>query len=111
MVNQIEPQQRKERPMTHTRHMRTRMNHRGIPQDLVELVLQHGEVQQDKYVLDRKTLEHLLADTRCLERTIIRALDKGGVVVVETDNRLITTYAKNSYDRRRARTYVRGRRW
>jgi hypothetical protein len=97
--------------MDRTRHMQTRMNHRGISQDLVDLVLELGEVQQDKYVLDRKTLERLLTETRCLERTIIRALDKGGMVVVETDNRLITTYTKNSYDRRRARAYVRDRKW
>jgi hypothetical protein len=97
--------------MTHTRHMQTRMNHRGIPQDLVDLAREHGEVQQDRYVLGRKTLERLLAETRRLERTIIRALDKGGLVVVETDNRLITTYTKKSYDRRRARSYVRNRQW
>jgi hypothetical protein len=97
--------------MTHTRHMQTRMNHRGIPQDLVNLALEHGEVRQDKYILDRKTLERLLAETRCLERKIIRALDKGGLIVVETDNRLITTYTKDSFDRRRARAYVRDRKW
>jgi Domain of unknown function (DUF4258) len=97
--------------MTHTRHMMTRMNHRGIPQDLVDLALEHGEVLQDKYVLGRKTLERLLTEIRDRERTIIRALDKGGVVVVESDNRLITTYTKGSYDRRRARAYVRERKW
>jgi len=52
-----------------------------------------------------------LAENRDRQRTIIRALDKAGVVVVEDGNRLITTYTKKSYDRRRARAYVRERKW
>jgi hypothetical protein len=91
--------------------MTTRMNHRGMSQDLVDLALEYGEPQQDKYVLNRNSLERLLAELRGLERTVIRALDKGGVVVVEEGGQLITTYSAKSYDRRRARAYVRERRW
>jgi hypothetical protein len=41
---------------------------------------------------------------RDLERTAMRALDKGGLVVVEGDDgTLITTYNLDSYDRARAR--------
>ena len=97
--------------MAHTRHMLTRMNQRGFTQDLVDLALRYGECQHDKYVLTQKGLERLLADLRDLERTIIRALDKGGVVVVEDAGQLITTYAAKSYDRRRAHGYVRERQW
>jgi hypothetical protein len=97
--------------MAHTRHMLTRMNHRGFTQDLVDLALGYGECQHDKYVLTRKGLERLLADLRDLERTVLGALDKGGVVVIEEGNQLITTYAAKSYDRRRARAYVRERQW
>lgn len=97
--------------MTHTRHMMTRMNQRGMTQDLVDLALEYGECQHDKYILTRKGLERLLADLRTLERTVVRALDKGGVVVVEDGNQLITTYTTKSYDRRRVRAYVRQRQW
>jgi hypothetical protein len=97
--------------MDHTRHMLTRMNQRAITRDLVELALQYGECQNDKYVLNRSGLRQLLAAVRDLERTVLRALDKGGVVVVEEDGQLITTYNAKSYDRRRARAYVRERQW
>lgn len=97
--------------MAHTRHMITRMNQRGITQDLIYLALEYGESQDDKYVLTRKGLQHLLDEVRNLERTVIRALDKGGLVVVEDAGQLITTYAAKSYDRRRARAYVRDRQW
>jgi hypothetical protein len=98
--------------MAHTtRHMTTRMNQRGITQDLVDLALKYGECQHDKYVLTRRRLEQILAALRQTERTVIRALDKGGVVVVEDGGQLITTYTTKSYDRRHARAYVRDRTW
>jgi hypothetical protein len=91
--------------------MIARMNQRGITQDLVDLALQYGECQHDKYVLTRKGLQHLLGALRDLERTVLRALDKGGVVVVEEAGELITTYSTKSYDRRRTRSFVRERQW
>src|SRR5256885_8060190 len=97
--------------MGHTRHMLTRMNQRGIGQDLIDLALHYGERQDEKHILNRKSLERLLAELRQLERTVIRALDKGGIVVVEELGQLITTYTARSYDRRRARSHVRERRW
>jgi hypothetical protein len=97
--------------MTHTRHMITPMNHRGMTQDLVGLALEYGECQHDKYVLTRKGLQHLLDEVRNIERTVMRALDKGGVIVVEDAGQLITTYSAKSYDRRRTRAYVRERQW
>ena len=53
----------------------------------------------------------MLAALRQAERAVIRALDKGGVVVVEDGGQLITTYSTKSYDRRRTRAYVRERKW
>ncbi len=97
--------------MTRTHHMVTRMNQRGMTQDLIDLALEYGECQQDRYVLTRKGLQQLVEKLRRLERTALRALDKGGVVVVEEAGQLITTYSAKSFDRRRARSYVRDRRW
>jgi hypothetical protein len=75
-----------------TRHMAARMNQRGIPRDFVDLALEYGEIDQDKRVLNRKCLQRILDDLRSTTRKVIRALDKGGVVVVEANGHLLTTY-------------------
>jgi hypothetical protein len=55
-------------------------------------------------VLGRQGLRLLLGELRDLERTAMRALDKGGLVVVQGDDgTLITAYNLDSYDRARAR--------
>jgi hypothetical protein len=84
-----------------TKHMHARMSQRGISGDLVDLVRQYGRDDQDKSILGRKDLQGLLDELRRLERTVIKALDKGGVVVVESGGALITAYNVDSYDRRR----------
>ena len=77
------------------------MSQRGIRMILVDLALRFG---QDRHVLGRQGLQLLLRELRDLERTAMRALDKGGLVVVEGDDgTLITTYNLDSYDRARAR--------
>jgi hypothetical protein len=91
----------KHTPPRLTKHMQGRMSQRGITADLVELVRQFGHDDQDRLVLNRKDLHGLLNGLRGLERTVLKALDKGGVVVVETGGALITTYNHDSFDRRR----------
>lgn len=88
--------------MARTRHIGRRMTQRGIRQALINLTLQFGEDTQDKCVLGRRGLQQLIDELRDLERTAMQALDKGGVIVVQADGALITTYTVNSYDRRRA---------
>jgi hypothetical protein len=88
--------------MAKTRHIGKRMSQRGTRQILVDLTLQFGDGVDDRCVLGRKGLEQLLRELRELERTTKRALDKGGIVVVQADGALITTYDVDSYDRRRA---------
>lgn len=87
--------------MAKTRHIGKRMSQRGIRQTLVNLTLQFGEGLDDRCVLNRRGLEDLLQELRELERTTKRALDKGGVVVVQADGALITTYDLDSFDRGR----------
>jgi len=84
-----------------THHFEHRMNQRGMTRDLIDLALEYGEIEQDRHVLDRKRLQRLLDQHRRIERTILRAMDKGGVVVVEDNGSLITTYTAESYDRRK----------
>jgi hypothetical protein len=90
-------------PTTHsTKHMQARMSQRGIPAALVNLVREFGRDDQDRLVLNRRDLRGLLSEVRGLERVVLKALDKGGVVVVEADGSLITAYNADSFDRRRA---------
>lgn len=77
-----------------TRHMDSRMNQRGIPAALVDLVLLHGRWDGDACKLDRKELCKLKEDVETLRSTVVKALDKGGLAVVEAGGALITTYAR-----------------
>lgn len=76
-----------------TRHMQDRMNQRGINGELVELVAQFGEWNGDRLVFDRKGLKSAVHSLDTLRTTMLKALDKGGVAVVEAEGRHITTYA------------------
>jgi hypothetical protein len=82
--------------------MQARMSQRGIPGELIELVQQHGRDEQGKLVLNRKDLRSLLHAVRDLQRVVMKALDKGGLVVVEAEGTLITTYNFDSFDPGRA---------
>jgi hypothetical protein len=88
--------------MARTRHIGRRMSQRGIKQALVDLALQFGEDTQDKCILGRQGLQCLIDEIEGLKRTAKQALDKGGVVVVQADGALITTYRVDSFSRGRA---------
>lgn len=75
-----------------TLHFDQRMNQRGICRELVDLTLAHGSWEGDKCVLDRKAIQHVINQCDGLRRVALRALDKGGVVVVESGGAKITTY-------------------
>ena len=77
-----------------TKHMDVRMNQRGIPGNLVELVLSHGRWDGDACKLDRKDLCKLKAEVETLRSTVLKALDKGGLAVVEAGGALVTAYAR-----------------
>lgn len=92
-----------------THHFKARMNQRGITQALIDLTLEYGEEHPehgDRTVLGKRQAGRLIAEKqRSLkekEREVIAArrefqmlkklMDKGGVVVVEDNATLITTY-------------------
>ena len=85
-----------------TKHLKQRMSQRGITADMIEVVGQFGLIHGDRTQLTRRELEDLLARLRSAQRTVMKLLDKGGIVVVEDGGALITTYNLNSYNRRRA---------
>lgn len=82
--------------------MQARMSQRGIPGELVNLVRQYGRGDQGRWILNRKDLRGLLETLRGVERAVIKALDKGGLAVIERDGAMITTFNAATYDKRQA---------
>ena len=94
-----------------THHIKSKMSQRGIHKSLLEIVLIHGVIKQDKIILDRKRCDKFLqklnkhrkktyysGNRLHIERlNISRAIflkirDKGGVTLVIMGDVLITTY-------------------
>ena len=73
-------------------HAGQRMNQRGISRRLVDFALRHGRVEGNKHILDRnesrRVIDALMEELRLAKR----ALDKGGIAVVEGGATLMTTY-------------------
>lgn len=75
-----------------SKHVRKRQNQRGISDAMLELAVIHGTPANDKYILGRKEINARLEEMVVEKRTLLKALDKGGVVAVEVDNTLVTAY-------------------
>lgn len=84
--------------MQMTAHIHARMNQRGIRKDLVELALDLGEIEGDRYILTAKMIDAELQETRRRMKALTEARKKGGVVVVADGEALITTYRANSFN-------------
>jgi DNA repair protein RadC len=83
------------------------MSQRGIRQELLDIALQYGELVQDKVILGKKALQLLLNELQEIEKQTLKAIDKGGIVVVVSGEQLITTYNLNSYSRRKVSAWRR----
>ncbi len=85
-----------------TRHLGARMSQRGVTRDMIDFALTHGRSVGDKIILNRKDLIRLAEDLYGSQRAIaLKLLDKGGLVVVEVQGALLTTYNFNSFNRRK----------
>ena len=82
--------------MQPTLHIKQRMSQRGISKEMVNLVIAHGLIQGDKYVVGRKEALQLLRALDNERRVLTKILDKGGVEVVTEGDALITAYNRNS---------------
>ncbi|QNK03772.1 DUF4258 domain-containing protein [Dyella telluris] len=71
-----------------TKHFQQRMSHRGITKAMVDIVMSYGEAEGDKVVLNRRNSGRLLEAVR----TLVKILDKGGLVVVTSGDAQLTTY-------------------
>ena len=83
-------------------HSRQRMSHRGIPRRLVDFTLQHGRIEGDRHVLDRRESRRIVEALQSELRLALRVLDKGGVTVVEAGGRVVTTWNQSQPVRRPA---------
>jgi len=85
--------------MAKTRHIQQRMSHRGIKQAMVDLVLNFGKSKGDKVILNRKGIDAFLLELEKMKKNALKARNKGGLVVVNVDDCLLTTYSLDSYKR------------
>lgn len=86
-----------------THHMDVRMNQRGIRRQLVELAIECGEIDGDRYVLGRNQIDNLLAELNRRRKLLMEAARKGGVVVALEGDAAITAFRADSYSRSLAR--------
>ena len=75
-----------------SQHAGQRMNQRGISRRLVDFALRHGRIEGDKHILDRNESRRIIDELQEELRLAKRALDKGGITVVEGGDTLITAY-------------------
>jgi len=75
-----------------TKHFCARISQRGIREATVRLAQQHGCPHGDKVILGRKQILSVLEILDRERKELIRAIDKGGVIVVESCGDLITAY-------------------
>ncbi len=85
--------------MAKTKHNGARISQRGIREATVELAQQHGIPHGDKLVLGRKQIRSVLDALDRERKELIRAMDKGGVIVVEGGGTFVTAYDFDSFNR------------
>ena len=76
------------------------MSQRGISSEVLGLVKQFGSWQGDKCILNRKACNDVLSTLDRVRSNVIKAQQKGGVVIVESNHVQITAYSLDSYKRK-----------
>jgi hypothetical protein len=82
-----------------TIHAIQRFSQRGISKSLAWVAYQFGRVKRDKYILDKKTINQTLTDLDKIRTILLKAMDKGGLVIVMPEDTVITAYGLSSYKR------------
>ena len=85
--------------MSKTRHTQRRMSQRGIQQSMIDMTLAYGQDHGDKIILNRKGIDAILNEIEKLKKCALNLRKKGGLVVVDVDNTLLTTYSLDSFAR------------
>ena len=90
--------------MNTTLHFSQRMSQRGVSREMVRLVREYGSLEGEKVVLGQRAAGQVIDELMDELRVLKKIQDKGGVIVVEDGDSLITTY---NYPRRRKRSGAR----
>ena len=79
-----------------TKHAIARMNQRGISKEMIDLTLEYGSYAKDKVILKSRDIKRLLHKvSKEVKKKLLKILDKGGLVVVLSDDySVITVYNK-----------------
>ena len=85
--------------MSKTRHIQQRMSQRGIQQSMIDMTLAYGQDHGDKVILNRKGIDAILNEIEKLKKCALNLRKKGGLVVVDVENTLITAYSLDSFSR------------
>lgn len=83
--------------MQRTAHCDIRMNQRGITGEMIGLVMDYGEPDGDKTVLNAKTCRQAINALKRLQKKLEHASKKGGLTVECSGDTLITTYRADSF--------------
>ena len=86
--------------MSKTLHIQQRMSQRGIHEEMVKMALNFGKYHGDKIILNRKGIDAFLRELEQMKKKALKIRERGGLVVIEVNNHLITTYSLNSYKRK-----------
>ncbi|WP_321407016.1 hypothetical protein [Tolumonas auensis] len=85
--------------MAKTRHIHQRMNQRAITSQMLEIVKMFGIDDGDKTYLNCKGIDAALDELNKLSKQMQKMRNRGGIVLVESGDAEITTYALDSYSR------------
>ena len=91
--------------MAKTRHIQHRMSERSISNAMLKLTRQFGVSKGNKQILNRKGCDAALKALEQLKKDLLRARKRDGLVLVEKDDMLITTYSLSSYSRNKAQAH------
>jgi hypothetical protein len=61
-----------------TQHAHARMTQRGITRSMIDLVLEYGEIKQDKTYIDRKHAQQLVTELSAKLKAARKALEVNG---------------------------------
>ena len=90
--------------MTKSRHFCNRIQQRGVHQSTVDLAITYGIKKGDKFILGKKQLKNLLSELDEIRRKVIKSLDQGGIIAIQNNGCLITTYRVNSFNQKLSRS-------
>ena len=86
--------------MAKSRHFCNRIQQRGVHQSTVDLAITYGIKKGDKFILGKKQLKNLLSELDEIRKKVIKSLDQGGIIAIQNDGCLITTYRVNSFNQK-----------